>query len=304
MRVVVTGATSMIGVALIEKCIKEKTEVYALIHRNSKNKNRIPQSELVTNIECDLWELEQASKFIKQADVFYHLAWTHTNKAERVIIEFQQENIKYCLDAIGLAKKLGCQKFIGAGSQAEYGRHVDPKTSPFSRVDPITPYGVAKYTAGKLAAIKALQEKIDFAWVRIFSIYGKYDAMNTLISSTIRKLKKGEHCAFTEGVQKWDYLYSDDAGNALFLIGKKLSGNKVYCLGSGESFELRQYIEVIREIVNPNAKLGMGEIPYTEGEIGSMCADISLLKQDTGFIPDISFREGIRRIVEGTKYEI
>ena len=41
-RIIVTGATSMIGVALIEECIKHGTEVYAVVREGSEKRSRLP----------------------------------------------------------------------------------------------------------------------------------------------------------------------------------------------------------------------------------------------------------------------
>ena len=46
-RIIVTGATSMIGVALIEECIKHGTEVYAVVREGSKKRSRLPESSLI-----------------------------------------------------------------------------------------------------------------------------------------------------------------------------------------------------------------------------------------------------------------
>jgi len=72
----------------------------------------------------------------------------------------------------------------------------------------------------------------------------------------------------------------------------------VYCLGSGKGKKLREYIEKIRDTVAPDAKLGIGEIPYAKNQVMYLCADISDLKNDTGFVPSISFDEGIKMTVK------
>ena len=116
-RIVVTGATSMIGIALIEECIKNDVEVLAIIRKNSNRLYRLPQSELLHIVECDLDELETISSE-KSYDVFYHLAWAYTSKEYRDDPILQEKNIRYTLDAVNLAKKLGCGKFVGAGYTA------------------------------------------------------------------------------------------------------------------------------------------------------------------------------------------
>ena len=104
--------------------------------------------------------------------------------------------------------------------------------------------------------------------------------------------------SFTPAIQKWDYLYCDDAGRAFYLIGEKSHGRKVYCLGSGEAKELKEYIYTIHNIVNPESELGIGDIPYKGTEIMNLCADISRLNEDTDWTPMVSFDTGIIRTVK------
>ena len=292
-KIVVTGATSSIGIALIEECIKNNIEVLVLARKESNRLEHIPKSNLVKIENCDLSSLKEFNYDETNYDVFYHLGWAYTSKEERKNEELQEENIKYSLDAINLAKKLGVKKFIGAGSQAEYGNHTEDKV-----INPIEPYGICKYASGKLLSIKAIKFNMDFAWVRIFSVYGKYDTNNTMISTAISKMKTLGYCSFSPAEHIWDYLYSEDAGRALYLLGEKLVGNKVYCLGSGQGKPLKEYIQIIRDLVNKDAIIGIGDIPYENGIPNPMVADISDLTRDTGFVPKIDFIEGIRKILD------
>ena len=58
-RIIVTGATSMIGVALIEECIKHGTEVYAVVREGSKKRSRLPESSLIKFADCSLEHLDR-----------------------------------------------------------------------------------------------------------------------------------------------------------------------------------------------------------------------------------------------------
>ena len=96
----------------------------------------------------------------------------------------------------------------------------------------------------------------------------------------------------------WDYLYSEDAARALYLLGQKGRDGRTYCIGSGQARPLREYIEMLRDAINPALPLGIGEVPYGENQVMYLCADISDLTRDTGFVPEVTFEEGIRRTIE------
>jgi len=294
-RVVITGPTGAIGMALIDKCIKEKVHVLAICREGSMNIERIPVSKYVQVIQCNLNNLKRLV-LESNSDVFYHFAWDGTLGGARNNVGIQSLNVEYTLDAVRLAKKLGCHTFIGAGSQAEYGR----ATVALCATTPTCPeneYGRAKLIAGEKSRALCESLGINHIWTRILSVYGPNDDENTLVTSTIIKLINGDTPMCTEGNQIWDFLYSEDAANAMFLLGEHGHHGKVYCLGSGEAKPLKDYIDTIRNIINLDAEIQFGAIPYHEFQVMHLCADISDLKEDLGFSPTVSFEEGIRKII-------
>jgi len=118
-----------------------------------------------------------------------------------------------------------------------------------------------------------------------------------MISSVIDQLLRGQKPALTEGIQKWDYLYSEDAARAFLLLAKHGVHGKVYPLGSGEAKELKEYICQVRDQININLPLGFGEIPYGPLQVMHLQADISSLMTDVGFIPHVSFETGIKNTI-------
>lgn len=300
-RIAITGPTGAIGIALIQKCIDEGIEVLAFCRKNSKRTTRIPQSPLVKIIHCDLNEINEFSEIpIEKCDVFYHFGWAATIGSGRNDMGLQLNNVKYALDAVMLADKLGCHTFVGAGSQAEYGSFegkLDSKVPTF----PEHGYGIAKLCAGQMTRIECQKYGIKHIWARILSVYGPYDSDMTMISSTISKLMNHQKPSFTKGEQQWDYLYSVDAADAMFLLGTKGINGKIYCIGSGKAKPLAEYIGQLRDAIEPEAELGLGDIPYGEKQVMYLCADISELQEDTSFVPQVSFEEGIRNTVAWMK---
>ncbi len=299
MKVVISGITSMLGLATAQACLDCGWDVVGLSRKDTQKRKRIPSSNRIKIVDYNLESIEDIqTEEIGKCDVFYHFAWEHTVRANRNSPLLQQKNIGYSLDALSLAARLGCETFIGAGSQAEYGWHQERKTRPDSPAAPVTAYGISKYAAGRLCALEAERLGLRCVWVRVFSVYGENDHPGTMVSSSISKLIAGEHCAFTPGTHLWDYLYSADAGEAFRCLGQYKGKSRIYCLGSGEARPLVEYIKMIRDAVCPDAELGIGEIPYPAQGGMNMCADISDLAQDIGWSPKYTFEEGIQKIVE------
>lgn len=300
-RIIVTGATSMIGTALINECIKKGIEVYAVLRASSGKKKRLPESEKLHMVDCSLEELETLpQKIMEKCDTFYHIAWGNTGENRNSSTELQSRNIAYTLAAVKAAYALGCRRFIGAGSQAEYGPMDVDKISPDSPVNPTTPYGAAKLASGQLARMLCKELGMECIWPRIFSVYGIYEKETTMVASGLRKMLAGEKTSFTPALQRWDYLFSADAGRAYYLIGEKGKDGAVYCVGSGKAAPLKDYIEIMAELTGVE-ETGIGARPYPAGTVMNLCADISSLTEDTGFVPEYTFREGIRETITWLK---
>jgi nucleoside-diphosphate-sugar epimerase len=293
-----TGATSMIGVALIKQCIKNNVRVIAFIRPHSSRINRIPSSDLITLIDCDIVNIKN---FIPpdslDSDVFYHIGWMNTDKKGRESCSAQIPNIGYTVDAVHLANRLGCRRFIGIGSQSEYGLYSVPVNGSVP-INPDNAYGVTKYATGKLSKIECDKINLEHIWVRIQHTYGTNDNDEMLIKSFILNCKKNNPMPLGPCTHIYDYLFEDDTGRALFLLGEKGINGKVYCLGSGIGKPLKEYLEIIKNMINPDYICGYGEIPYTDKSIRYHCADVSDLTDDVGFVPEISFKEGIKKIIQ------
>ena len=296
MKVAVTGPTGSIGSELVGELIENGHEVIAIARPDSARIKSIPVSDLVTIIECDVSDYKPLHGKCR-CDFFFHLAWEGTTVESRNDANLQAKNIQYALDAVSLAKDWGSKKFIGTGSQAEYGPS-DVSLSSDTSIRPISAYGVAKYAAGRLCRDYCSVSGMEFNWARILSTYGKNDAEGTLINYVIRTLINGKVPKLTKCEQIWDYIHSKDCARALLAIASKGIDGKTYCIGSGSKRPLKEYVEDIKSIISPEATIEYGTIDYYPDQPMMLCADISELTADTGFIPQISFKDGIKGIVE------
>lgn len=301
---IITGATGMIGIALIGRLLDEGYEVIAITRPESNRAGNIPANSCVHVIALGMSDYsnlasEVRSAGINKADMFFHLAWDGTYGDSRNDMDIQTANIKAALEALRAASELGCAVFLGAGSQAEYGRVDDGvKISGVLPCRPENGYGIAKLCAGQMTRVEAKRLGIKHIWTRILSVYGPYDGMQTMVMSGISKMASGQKASYTKGEQIWDYIYCKDAAKAIYLAALNGSEGAIYPIGSGNPRMLRDYITAIRDAVDPSLEIGFGEVPYYPGQVMYLCADISDLESDTGFVPEYTFERGIRETVE------
>lgn len=297
-RVIITGATGAIGMALIRELIRHDIEVLVLAREGSARNSQLPKDRLVTVRYCSLDQLKDLQNTDERPyDVFYHFAWDGTTGNARNDMALQTANIAYSLDAVQAAHRLGCRAFIGAGSQAEYGRAEGILTAN-TPTHPEMGYGIGKLCAGMMTRELCHQLGMRHVWIRVLSVYGPYDGMQSMVMSTIRCLKEGISPKFTKGKQMWDYLFSEDAACAFRRAGEDGIDGKTYVLGNGTARQLSAYIEEIRDMVAPEVELKFGEIPYSDKQVMFLQADIGALRKDLQWEPQYGFREGIAKILD------
>ena len=292
---VVTGPTGAIGAALCRELLRAGAVVYAVARPGSARLSSLPPG--VRAVSCALPDMAALPGLIPgPVDAFFHLAWAGTTGPARDDMSAQAANIAFALDAVRAAKALGCRVFVGAGSQAEYGR-VDAPLRADTPCFPETGYGMAKLCAGQMTRAECAKLGLRHVWARVLSVYGPCDGDGSMLSRLIDTLLDGGRPPLTAGEQLWDYLYADDAAKALRLLAERGGDGQVYPLGSGEVRPLRAFAEAARDAVDPALPLGFGEVPYGPRQVMRLEADIGALARDTGFRPETSFETGIAETV-------
>ena len=149
---------------------------------------------------------------------------------------------------------------------------------------------MGKAKAGKLG--------MRFFWPLI-NTYGEGERSARLVNTIIRKIFSNESPNLSDGAQYYDFVHVSDVAHALYLIGEKGVDGTNYTIGSGEAKPLREYLEMVGRIVNEmngsNVLLGFGRITRNVVSLPKEVFDSEKLEKDTGFRPQISFEEGIRR---------
>lgn len=302
-RIVITGPTGAIGRALIDFCISQGNHVLLIVREDSKRIADLPVSEYVSVLYSDITEYDSVviPKENPGYDAFIHLAWMGTVGDARNDMELQTKNIAGTISAVRLAKRLGCNLFIGAGSQAEYGR-VEGYLNSDTPTLPENGYGMAKLCAGQMSRVLCEQMGMKHIWLRVLSIYGPYDGEMSMVMSAINSFVNKKEISFTKGEQKWDYLFNRDAAKMIYKILRSGKHGKIYCIGSGRERMLKEYIQdiyfAVAEEHAQESDIGIGKRPYADKQVMFLCADIKELEEDIGTVEVTPFSEGIKETVE------
>lgn len=300
--VVVTGANGFIGTNLLKLLSKEGVKVYAVIKDRHENISNIENLQNVEIVYCDLEKISDLPTLISDRDIdcCFHLAWAGSSGEARADYSLQLLNVKYSLDTITAISKMGVRRFVGAGTLAE------KDVLNYHPTDGATPNAVSVYGIAKISMhfmTKALCSKlgIEHIWCFLSNTYGVGNTTNNFVNMASRKMLRGERAAFTTGEQLYDFVYIDDTVNALYFAADKGHKNHSYYLGSTRPRRLREYITLIRDTIDPDIQLYLGEIPFNGIPLTAEDYDANKLVEHTGYQPKVSFEDGIKQTVNWLK---
>lgn len=302
--VVITGGDGFIGSHLVRYFAGKNLRVYALTIPESPAVKRIQNIHNVTVIQRNLDERDALLKELPNRPAsFIHLAWAGVSAESRNSLAIQSQNIDLCLQAVRLAAQLQAQRFVLPGSTMEY-TYCEQDINERACPSPQNAYGSAKISARYLCESMCEELKLPYIYVVITGIYAADRKDNNVIYYTISELLHGRKPSLTALEQRWDYVHIDDVTRAFYLIATKGKGGAFYSVGHGDNWPLANYIIKIRDIIDPSLPLGIGEIPYKDTRLPSSCVDMTSLKKDTGFVAEIPFEVGIKKVIEAMREEL
>lgn len=290
-KVIVTGANGFIGTHLVHELVHSGYAVTAIVKENTPT--TLIEGDNVDIVVCDLSDLASLAEKINMGyECFYHLAWIGSAGPARVDYSLQLSNVQYTCAAVEVAKKLGCQRFVGAGSIMEDESNVYVPCNA-SKPGGGYIYSTAKLTAHYMAKCHANTLGIEFCWGKISNAYGRGDTTGRFMHYLIGKLLRGEDCDLTSGTQLYDFIYVTEVARAFRYIGERGKTNNSYYIGSLQPQPLRKFVTEARNIISPNVNLNFGVVDFNGIEMDRCYFNALPLKEDTEFENSISFKEGI-----------
>jgi len=296
-RVLVTGGAGFVGARVVHRLLERGCEVVLLLRETSNTRRLNGVLKRCTVLHGDLTHVEHLRGPLKDfaPEGVLHLAWEGVKGAERNH-PVQLSNVSTSMALFRLTGDIGCESFVGLGSQAEYGLLsgcIDERTP----TRPTTTYGAAKLATGCVLERAAAAAGRPFAWLRLFSSYGPDDDPSWLIPYIIRTLLAGERPKLTKAEQVWDYIHVDDVAEAIIAV-LQTQASGIFNLGSGEARPLRKIVECLRDEIDPALPLGFGEIEYRPDQVMHLESDISALRAATGWAPRVFLERGLADTIE------
>jgi UDP-glucose 4-epimerase len=299
---VVTGGAGFIGSHMVDLLVERGCGVRIIDNlvggRESNIAHHASNPDVIFE-ESDIRAYQPGHSLFADADYVVHFAGIGdiVPSIERPL-EYMSVNVQGTVHMLECARHAGIKKFVYAASSSCYGLAATP-TSETHPIAPQYPYALSKYQG----------EQATFHWhkvyhlpvnaIRIFNAYGTRSRTSGAYGAVFgvflkQKLAGQPFTVIGDGTQRRDFLYATDVAAAFLLAAESPIVGEIWNLGAGNPQSVNRLVELLGGPVV--------HIPKRPGEPDCTFADISKIKRELGWSQQVSFEEGVRRVLDNIEY--
>lgn len=288
-KAIISGASGLVGMSVAKHlsslgvqllCLGRKNFSTQDCHKYFGNKSKY--------ISLSMRDISSLPEYIKkigwsscEGAVFYNFAWSGKNSLADGSFGDQLQNAIWSAEAVKVAKKIGCSKFINSGSMEETFIELFSKlTNKCEYKSTQTNYGLAKLATRDMCRMVAYIESIDYIHTRMSVPIDSDLSKGTYISSTIKAILKGEEYEKPQSASLYDLVLLEDVVRAYQLIGEKGVNQADYYIGIGKPASLQQHFDYLSCISD-------GRYVVEDDLVESNNArlfDVQTIRKETGFV--------------------
>ena len=304
--VLVTGAGGFIGSHLAEALVRAGAKTRAMVHYNSLGRRGwLDQSDLKDDLEViagDIREVDSVRTALKGVDTVFHLAaliaipYSYVSPSSYV-----STNIAGTLNILQESLRLGVSRVVHTSSSEVYGT---AKQIPISENHPLqgqSPYSATKIGADKLAEAFHRSFGLPISIVRPFNTYGPRQSTRAIIPTIIMQALAGEPIRIGNVAPTRDFNYISDTvrGFLLNAASKEVVG-RVINLGTGKEISIGDLAKAICSLAGRECRIVQEDerVRPSRSEVERLCAANSLADELTGWRPEVSLNDGLRKTLE------
>lgn len=280
-KVLITGGNGFIGRNLTVYLKKCGIETYA------------PTSgelDILNQEDWNKWEAKGIGHVIHLAGkTFVPDSWKNPE-------DFFKVNVMGTLNAIRFCR----EQNVGMTYVSAY-IYGPPESNPIAetaKANPNNPYAGSKYAAEELCNFFCEYFEMNITVLRLFNVFGPGQKEHFLIPFIIKQIQEnGNTISVQDLMPRRDYIYIEDVCRAIEISIHKTGGYRLFNIGSGKSFSVGEVIEILQEIAGTKKQI-ISKNNVRKNELNDVVADISHIKNEWGWIPEIDLKTGLAKMME------
>ncbi|CAN6471232.1 unnamed protein product [Victoria cruziana] len=299
-RIVVTGGAGFVGSHLVDRLIDRGDNVIVVDNFFTGRKENVVHH--FGNPRFELIRHDVVEPILLEVDQIYHLACPASPVHYKYNpIKTIKTNVMGTLNMLGLAKRIGA-RFLLTSTSEVYGDPLEhpQKETYWGHVNPIgvrSCYDEGKRTAETLAMDYHRGANVEVRIARIFNTYGPrmcIDDGRVVSNFVAQALRREPMTVYGDGKQTRSFQYVSDLVDGLIRL---MEGEHVgpFNLGNPGEFTMLELAEVVKEIVDPSAKIVFK--PNTADDPHKRKPDIGKAKELLNWEPKVPLKDGLPLMV-------
>jgi UDP-glucose 4-epimerase len=213
--------------------------------------------------------------------------------------EYMEVNVQGTVRMAEAARNAGVRKMVYAASSSCYGLASELPTNEHASIDTRYPYALSKYQGEQVVLHWNQVYGLPVNSIRIFNAYGIRSRTSGAYGAVFgvflaQKLAGKPFTVVGDGTQTRDFLYASDIARAFWLAGTTDKTGQVYNLGAGKPQTVNRLVELLGGPVV--------HVPKRPGEPDCTWADITKIRKELNWEPQIDFAEGVGRMIKNIEY--
>jgi UDP-glucose 4-epimerase len=305
MKVLITGGAGFIGSAIVPRLEKEGCELFVIDNLSFGNRDflSIPDSHF---FKVDILDFEGVEAIVSQIqpDVIVHLAAVHfIPYCNQHPFESSDINIRGTINVLQAAKSSKVLRKIVFASTAAVYPISEVATAENHEVRPLDIYGLSKLAGEHLCQRFHLETNIDTIVCRFFNAFGPNETNPHLIPEIENQLREGQRTISLGNLTpKRDFIHTHDMAEAMTkLIFSDIHGYDVFNLGRGIEYAVTEIVETFEKLLGEKITIEVDPARVRKVERMHLLADVSKLKNATGWEPKWGIEEGVKNLIDNWK---
>lgn len=307
MKILITGGAGFIGSAIVPELRKDGYEIFVLDNLSFGNRDfiDIPDDQFFL---ADIRDFEKVKEIILQLnpEIVIHLAAIHfIPYCNQHPFEASDINIRGTMNILDACKNLTSLEKIFFASTAAVYPICDYAVNENHELLPLDIYGLSKLTGEHLFKKFWLETGIDTVICRFFNAFGPNETNPHLIPEIESQLREGLRTIKLGNLTpKRDFIHTYDMARAVNkLLKQKDTGYNIFNLGRGVEYSVVEIVEAFERQINEKIEIEVDPARVRKVERQHLLADVSKLKEVTGWRPVHSIDEGIQDMVNNWSKE-